>query len=80
MIKYQLEKSLILEENMKSKEAIKQFIIDDHGKKKAVILPIDEYNELLEDLHDLAVVAERRDESILSHDDIYKNLKNHDLI
>lgn len=65
---------------MKSKEAIKQFIIDDHGKKKAVILPIDEYNELLEDLHDLAVVAERRDESILSHDDIYKNLKNHDLI
>lgn len=65
---------------MKSKEAIKQFIIDDHGKKKAAILPIDEYNELLEDLHDLAVVAERRDESILSHDDIYKNLKNHGLI
>jgi len=27
---------------MKSKEAIKQFIVDDHGKKKAVILPIDE--------------------------------------
>lgn len=47
MIKYQLEKSLILEENMKSKEAIKQFIIDDHGKKKAAILPIDEYNELI---------------------------------
>jgi inorganic pyrophosphatase len=69
-----------LEENMKSKEAIKQFIVDDHGKKKAVILPIDEYNELLEDLHDLAVVAERRDESILSHDEVYKKLKNNGLI
>ncbi len=65
---------------MKSKEAIKQFIVDDHGKKKAIILPIDEYQELLEDLHDLAIVAERRDESILSHDEVYNNLKNNGFI
>ena len=33
------------------------------GRKKVVILSIREYNRLLEDLHDLAVVAERREES-----------------
>lgn len=33
---------------------------------KAVILPIREYERLLEDLHDLSVVAERRDESPVS--------------
>jgi len=30
------------------------------GKKTAAILPIKKYEELMEDLHDLAVVAERR--------------------
>lgn len=37
-----------------------QFIINEKGQKTAAILPIEEYEELLEDLHDLAVVAERR--------------------
>jgi len=32
------------------------------GGKVAVIIPIDEFEEFLEDLHDLAVIAERRDE------------------
>ncbi|MFO0795258.1 MAG: hypothetical protein U0586_14500, partial [Candidatus Brocadiaceae bacterium] len=36
-----------------------QFIVDESGKKKAVILPIEDYEELLEDLHDLAVIADR---------------------
>ena len=39
-----------------------QFIVDDNGKKTAVIIPIEEYERLLEDLADLAVIAERRDE------------------
>ncbi|MBA3962825.1 MAG: type II toxin-antitoxin system prevent-host-death family antitoxin [Chthoniobacterales bacterium] len=33
-----------------------------NGKPTAVILPIAEYEELLEDLHDLAVIARRKDE------------------
>lgn len=37
-----------------------KYIVDEKGKKSAVILPIDEYNELLEDIHDLAVIAERK--------------------
>ncbi len=30
-----------------------QFVIDDHGKKLAVILPIREYNKMLRDLEEL---------------------------
>ena len=38
------------------------YLVDEHGTKKAVIVPIEEYEELLEDLHDLAVISERRNE------------------
>src|SRR3990170_2579592 len=51
-----------------------QFIVDESGKKKAVILPIEDYEELLEDIHDLAVIAERKDEPTASFDEI-KNEK-----
>ena len=40
-----------------------EYVTSASGRKKAVILSIREYNRLLEDLHDLAVVAERREES-----------------
>ncbi len=48
----------------------KQFIIDDQGQKTAVILPINHYEKLMEDMHDLAVVAERRDEQPISLDEM----------
>lgn len=44
------------------KTAREQFVVDDEGKRTAVILPVEKYEQLLEDLHDLAVIAERRDE------------------
>jgi hypothetical protein len=34
-----------------------RFIVDDKGKKKAAILRIAGYEELLADIHDLAIVA-----------------------
>ena len=43
-----------------------QYIIDSSGKKTAIILPMKQYKQLLEDLHDLAIVAERRNESVIS--------------
>ena len=43
----------------------RQHLTDDQGKRTAVVLPIGEYERLLEDLHDLAVVAERREEVTL---------------
>ncbi len=43
-----------------------QYITTPSGKKKAVILPIKDYQQLLEDLHDLAVLAERLEEAPIS--------------
>jgi hypothetical protein len=52
-----------------------RFIVDEKGNRVSVVLPVDEYEELLEDLHDLAVVAERRDEPSCSHAVLKKRLK-----
>ena len=57
-----------------------QYIIDEKGQKTAVILPVKEYEELLQDLHDLAIIAERRDESTISHKELKKRLKKDDLL
>jgi PHD/YefM family antitoxin component YafN of YafNO toxin-antitoxin module len=43
-----------------------QYIVDNKGKKTAIILPMKQYKQLLEDLHDLAIVAERRNEPVIS--------------
>ena len=40
----------------------KGYLTDEKGRKTAVVLPIREYEELLEDLEDLARIAERKDE------------------
>jgi PHD/YefM family antitoxin component YafN of YafNO toxin-antitoxin module len=52
-----------------------QYLIDESGHKTAVVIPVEEYEELMEDLHDLAVIAERRDEPTISIDDLKKRLK-----
>jgi hypothetical protein len=52
-----------------------QYVTDSEGRKTAVILPIEKYDELLEDLADLAVIAERRDEPTVSHDHVVEELK-----
>jgi hypothetical protein len=55
---------------LKLKELRVQYITDDAGVKSAVILPIEQFQELLEDLEDLAVVAERREEPTISHENV----------
>jgi hypothetical protein len=52
-----------------------QYITDRDGQKIEVILSIDEYERLLDDLHDLAVVAERRSETPVSLDKMKEWLK-----
>ena len=52
-----------------------QYLTDDRGERTAVGLPINEYEKLLEDLDDLAVVAERRDEPVIPHDQFIAHLK-----
>ncbi|MHA1237392.1 MAG: type II toxin-antitoxin system Phd/YefM family antitoxin [Candidatus Hodarchaeales archaeon] len=49
-------------------ESSPKFIVDKNGKKVSVILTIEEYNELLEDIHDLKVVMERREEKTIKRD------------
>ena len=52
-----------------------QFLTDELGERTAVVLPIGDYEKLLEDLDDLAVVAERREEPVLSHEQFLAELK-----
>jgi PHD/YefM family antitoxin component YafN of YafNO toxin-antitoxin module len=49
-----------------AKRAEQEYVVDEEGHRKAVILPVEEYEHLLEDLHDLALAAERRDEPSVS--------------
>jgi len=55
-----------------------QYIINEKGQKTAVVLPFEEYEELLEDMHDLVIIAERRDEPAISFDELKKRLKKMD--
>ena len=57
------------------KPAREQYVIDDNGKKTGVILPLKRYEKLLADLHDLAVVAERREETPITMDEMKRRLK-----
>jgi PHD/YefM family antitoxin component YafN of YafNO toxin-antitoxin module len=52
-----------------------EYITDNLGTKKAVILSMEEYEELMEDLHDLAVLAERQKESTVSHTKVVEELR-----
>jgi len=52
-----------------------QFLTNDKGERTAVVLPVAEYEKLLEDLDDLAIIAERRNEPTLSHDELIAELK-----
>jgi hypothetical protein len=57
-----------------------QFVTDETGKRTAVLLPIAEYEHLLEDLHDLAAVAERRKEPTVPHEQFLEELKRDGLL
>ena len=52
----------------------RQFVVDEQGRKAAVLLPIAEYEALLADLDDLAVIADRRDEPTESLEAVRKRL------
>ena len=53
-----------------------QFVVDEAGKKTAVILPVEDYEELLEDIHDLIVIAERKNEPSINFDDLKKKVES----
>jgi len=51
-----------------------QFLTNEKGEKTAVVLPVADYEKLLEDLDDLAVFAERRDEETIPHNQFKRQL------
>ena len=53
-----------------------KYVTNAKGKKISVILSYPRYKKLLEDLHDLAVIAERRDEQSISFSEFKKKLKD----
>jgi hypothetical protein len=55
--------------------AREQDVVDAKGRKTGVLLSMEQYERLLEDLHDLAVVAERRDEETISLEELKRRLK-----
>jgi len=55
-------------------------VVDDSGNKTGVILPISEFEEIIEDMEDLAILAERREEPTLSHEQLVSRLQQDGLL
>ncbi len=53
-----------------------KFLIDRKGKRTHAVLPIKQYEELLEDLYDNAVADSREGESKISFDELANRMKN----
>ena len=57
-------------------KALRQrYVTDRKGKKTGVVLSLRRYTRLMEDLHDLAVVAERRDEAPIGPEELKTKLR-----
>ena len=56
-------------------EGKRSYVVDENGNRTAVMLPIEEYEALLEDLQDLAVIAQRRDEPTVPIDVVVEQLE-----
>ena len=52
-----------------------QYVTDESGVKTAVLLPIQDYETLIEDLNDLAAIADRRNDSTIPHDEFIAQLR-----
>jgi PHD/YefM family antitoxin component YafN of YafNO toxin-antitoxin module len=52
-----------------------KFIVNEKGEKTAVVIDIKEYQKLLEDLEDLRLIAERKDEPTKTLEEVEKELK-----
>jgi len=57
-----------------------QYLTNNRGERTAVVLPLSEYEKLMEDLADLAVVAERREEPTIPHEQFVSELKRDGIV
>ena len=54
---------------------VEKFVKDSKGRKTGIVLSLKRYRKLVGDLHDLAVVAERRSETTISFGEMKRRLK-----
>jgi PHD/YefM family antitoxin component YafN of YafNO toxin-antitoxin module len=52
-----------------------QFVVDGKGKKKAVLIDLEEWGEAWEDIYDVLVSRARRDEPTVSWEELKEELK-----
>ena len=52
-----------------------RFLVDERGRKRSVVISMKEYQELLEDLSDLALIADRKNESAEPLEAVKKRLE-----
>jgi hypothetical protein len=52
-----------------------KYVLDNTGQRTEVILPLADYEKLIEDLEDLAAIADRRSEPTIPHDQFLAELR-----
>ncbi|OGC10163.1 hypothetical protein A3J90_04150 [candidate division WOR-1 bacterium RIFOXYC2_FULL_37_10] len=52
-----------------------RFIVNEKGEKQSIILDFRTYEEMVEDLEDLYSIAERKNESTISFDELKRKVK-----
>ena len=57
-----------------------RYITDEKGNKKEIILSLQDFEELMEDYTDLAIVAERKNEDTIPHNTVLEELKKDGLL
>ncbi len=53
-----------------------QYIVDEHGRRKAVIISYRAYRRLMEDIADLRCIEERKNEEAIPLEEVLKELRD----
>ncbi len=65
---------------LKLKELNVQYITNEAGERSSVIMSLADFEALLEDLEDMALVVERHNEPTISHKELKAELKKDGLL
>ncbi len=57
-----------------------KYLTDVSGNKTDVVLPFDDYLELIEDIEDLRAIAERKDEETIEHYEVFRLIESDERI
>ena len=72
--------AMLLKRSTKATIPKGRYLKNRQGKRTGVVLSLKRYSRLMEDLHDLAVVAERRNERAVPADEMMKRLQKRGLL